>query len=322
MGFDIPPVLSKDKDLLELLSIARDIDADSATRYTAIEPIIARARKAGETDWLCSLLGEMLEAHPDDPYGSYYLMAMAEGAKDTGSQELSLDYLRRLTRNFPDIEIKGQSLHLLALDEIARHSTEPREAIAVRIRMQQNYSAHIDQGRNYYALAEEYEKIGLWDDMYKAYAEFLKFPEAVIPGLPNVRKKVSSDITFHNSDKHWTVDNLDELVDMVQYAIRTQDPRLLVHYQSSEFFLMNWSQETSDAFTHIPMELGTFLKSSVRYRPELEPFSNDREAFLWTTGWSWKMPTWYLYFRRVDYPADPEINGRWEWVGIYFGERL
>ena len=307
---------------MELLAVARDIDADPATRYAALEPIIARARKAKETGWLCSFLGEMLENHPDDPYGSYYLMAMAESAKDAGSQELSLDYLRRLTRNYPDLNIKGQSMHLLALSEIAKHTTDPREAIVVRIKMQQHYPKYIDQGRNFYALAEEYKKIGLWNEMYRAYAGFLKFPEAVIPELPDARKMVSSDIAFHNSEKHWTVDNLDDLVNMVQYAIRTQDARLLAYYQSSEFFLMNWSQDTSDAFTHIPMALGTFLKSSVRYKPDLEPFSNDREAFLWTTGWSWKIPTWYLYFRQVDYPADPEINGRWEWVGIYFGERL
>jgi hypothetical protein len=24
----------------------------------------------------------------------------------------------------------------------------------------------------------------------------------------------------------------------------------------------------------------------------------------------------------VNYPPDPEINGRWEWAGIYLGDRF
>jgi tetratricopeptide (TPR) repeat protein len=249
-------------------------------------------------------------------------MAMAEGAKDAGAEAVSLDYMRRLLKNFPDLEIKGQSLHLLAMGEIARNTTDPREAIAMRQEMRRLYPSAIDQGRNLYTLAEEYRKIGAWEDMYRAYEDFLEFPDTVIPGIPDVRYQVSSDLAFHRSGKTWTMGSLSELVNTVQYSIKNQDSRLLTRLQSEEFFLMNWSQETSDSFTHIPMTLGSLLISGIRYKPELEPFSNDREAFLWTTGWAWKIDTWYLYFRRVDYPADPEINGRWEWAGIYFGERL
>jgi hypothetical protein len=50
--------------------------------------------------------------------------------------------------------------------------------------------------------------------------------------------------------------------------------------------------------------------------------SNDREAYLRSTGWNYRIPTWYFYFRRVEYPADPESNGAWEWAGVFFGEKL
>ncbi|MCI6442425.1 MAG: tetratricopeptide repeat protein, partial [Spirochaetia bacterium] len=46
------------------------------------------------------------------------------------------------------------------------------------------------------------------------------------------------------------------------------------------------------------------------------------EAYLRTTGWSNYVNVWYLYFRKVNFPADPEIHGRWEWAGIYYGEKL
>ena len=158
--------------------------------------------------------------------------------------------------------------------------------------------------------------------MYRAYEAFLDDADASVPGIPDARSRVAHGLAFHAGDKSWTMENLDKLVETIKYAIQNLDARLLQRYQSDNFFLMNWSQEISDDFTHIPMTLGSFLKSTVRYREELESFSNDREAYLWTAGWSWKIPTWYLYFRRIEYPADPEINGRWEWAGVYLGERL
>ncbi|MDR1596788.1 MAG: tetratricopeptide repeat protein, partial [Treponema sp.] len=46
------------------------------------------------------------------------------------------------------------------------------------------------------------------------------------------------------------------------------------------------------------------------------------EAYLRTWGWSQYISTWYLYFRKINFPSDPEIHGRWEWAGIYYGEKF
>ncbi|PIE05248.1 MAG: hypothetical protein CSA76_00055 [Spirochaetales bacterium] len=319
---NIPPSLRGSRDLQQMLRIARQSASRPAVRYAALEPVISRYRAAGEIKALNALLGRFLQENPGDPYGAYYLMAMAEGARDTGSKELSLDYMRRLLKNYPDLEIAGRSLHLLAMAELARNTDSPREAIAMRMEMQQRFFDRIDPGRNLYALAGEYRKIGNWDAMYAAYRNFLDYPQTVIPGNPDAAYEIGKQLEFHNSSKYWTMNDLDELVRTVKYAIRTRDAALLKRYQAEDFFLMSWTQRTSDDFTHTRMNLGSFLQRNIRYRSELESFSNDREAYLWSAGWSWKIPTWYLYFRKIDYPADPEINGRWEWAGIYFGERL
>lgn len=318
----LPPSLSGHEEVKEYLAIALRQDADPALQYAALEPVISIAREAGEFDWLTSELSGILEDNPHNPYGAYYLMAMAEGAKDTGSNALALDYLRRLLKNYPDLLIAGQSFHLLALGEIALYTDNPREAIAAREEIQSRFSDRTEIGRNQYYLANEYRKIGEWKKMFDSYRTFLNHPDAFIPGIPEARANVADALSFHNSSKTWTMVNLDDLVRTIQYAIKTQDAQLLHRYQSDKFFFMHWSQETSDSFTHIPMTLGSFLTNRVRYRSELDDYSNDREAFLWTAGWTWKIPTWYLYFRKIDYPVNPEINGRWEWAGIYFGERL
>ena len=60
----------------------------------------------------------------------------------------------------------------------------------------------------------------------------------------------------------------------------------------------------------------------MNFNDTLDELSNEGEAYLRSTGWNYRIPTWYFYFRRVEYPADPEINGSWEWAGVFFGEKL
>ncbi|OQX30079.1 MAG: hypothetical protein B0D92_00340 [Spirochaeta sp. LUC14_002_19_P3] len=318
----MPTALSADNEIMDFLRISADENTDQELRYAVLEPVISTARNLGEFDWLTSFLGAELEKYPDNPYGAYYLMAMAENARDTGSEVLALDYLRRLVKNYPDIVIRGQSLHLLALGEIALHTHNPYEAIAARLEMNQRFSNPMEVGVNQYYLAKEYKKIGDWNKMFASYAIFLKNPNAQIPGVPDARSNVMDALQFHYSSKSWTAATLDDLINTIKYAIQNQNAALLRRYQSEKFFLMNWSQETSDSFTHIPMTLGTFLSRRVQFKEKVDDYSNENEAYLWTTGWTWKIPTWYLYFRRVDYPVNPEIHGRWEWAGIYLGERL
>ncbi|MCG8453070.1 MAG: hypothetical protein MI717_07810 [Spirochaetales bacterium] len=318
----VPRSLSKDKDIPELLRIARRPGVKDDVRFAALEPLISRYRESGENQVLNTLLSGFLEENPQDPYGAYYLMAMAQGARDEGSEELALDYFRRLLKNYPDLDVAGRSLHLLALGEIARKTPYKREAIDSRKESQRRFSNQIDTGANYYALAKEYGAIGSWDSMFLTYQDFLDSPETVIAGEPDARSHIESILKFHTSTKDWTFETLDDLVGTIKYAIRNVNPALLIRYQADDFFMMNWSQQSSDSFTHIPVDINNKLTDRVRYSRDLADFSTDREAYLWTAGWSWKIPSWYLYFRQIDYPADPEMNGRWEWTGIYFGERL
>lgn len=318
----IPESLSAGEEINEFLDIAMQPGIDPALRFAALEPVISGARAASEIDWLSSLLVQVINTNPSDPYAVYYLIAMAEGARDSGSNELALDYFRRLLKNYPDLELEGRSLHLIALRQIAVLSSNPYEVIAARNQMQIRFPERINFGRNQYYLAEKYRETGDWNRMFSAYEAFLRDEDADVPDSPDAKTNVEDIMRFHDSDKTWMMDNLDDLVSRIKYAIRTQNSELLGRYQSDNFFLMNWSQKTSDDFTHIPMNVGHFLNSGIKYRNTLENFSNENEAYLWTANWTWKIPTWYLYFRRIDYPMNPEINGQWEWLGIYIGERL
>jgi hypothetical protein len=140
--------------------------------------------------------------------------------------------------------------------------------------------------------------------------------------MPNVYNEVNHYLNFHYSAKEWTRDSLESLVDSIKYAIHTRNGSRLIRYRAEDFFMMSWGQDRYDPFTEIPMELAYFLKSSVWYNRELEADSNENEALLRTGGWSYRIKIWYLYFNRINYPIDPEINKRWDWAGIYFGDKL
>ena len=318
----LPYSMSSDRIIDHLKEIALDAETDIDTRYVAMDGLINHARGKDESRWLLNMLAKYLENNPEDPYGAYYLTAMAQVTRENGSTAVSIDYMRQAIKNYPDLIINGKSLHLLTLESIASLSPDTREAIAARERIRKEYAASIDKGLNHYLLASKYREIGKWDKMYESYQAFLKYPKTVIPNFPDARNHVYQELNFHKSNKSWIRPELETLVKSVQLAISTRNARLLNRYKSNNFFHMSWNQETSDSFTHIPMTIGTFLSGRVRYKSTVESASNDSEAYLWTTGWSWKIPTWYFYFQRINYPVDPEIHGQWEWKGIYFGERF
>ena len=85
---------------------------------------------------------------------------------------------------------------------------------------------------------------------------------------------------------------------------------------------MSWEQQVADENVTRAFDLTEFPLSRVSFDDQLDQDSNINEAFLRTTGWSHRVKTWYLYFRRVNYKIDPDIDGSWEWAGIFLGEKL
>ena len=86
---------------------------------------------------------------------------------------------------------------------------------------------------------------------------------------------------------------------------------------------MSWRQDETQKNSIANFKMRDFmLGNRIRYSQELDPSSTPNEAFLRTWGWSSYVNVWYLYFRKVNFPLDPNIHGQWEWAGIYYGEKL
>ena len=158
----------------------------------------------------------------------------------------------------------------------------------------------------------------------KTYSKFLPYFGSSIPGYPDALQYARSIVEFYNSPKDWAYENLDDLVRDVETALDTGSAAKLGKIRAKvNFFSMSWHQDEGDANSQVLFDFAALMAGSrVSHDPVLDPSSNTREAYLRTWGWSDRVTTWYLYFRKINFPADPEIHGRWEWAGIYFGEKM
>jgi hypothetical protein len=145
-----------------------------------------------------------------------------------------------------------------------------------------------------------------------------------ISGMSDIYLKAKQTIDFSNSPQDWTFETLEALETAVKAAIRKYDYKKLNNYRSKvNFFGMSWKQEQTDANSQVTYSMKDYMRGNrIRFNDTLDKSSNQNEAYLRTTGWSTYIPVWYLYFRKVNFPANPEVHGNWEWAGIYYGEKL
>ena len=175
-------------------------------------------------------------------------------------------------------------------------------------------------------LAQNYEKLGEWNLAIQSYSKFIGLGrfDLVIPGIPDNYGYARKIVDYSSSTKSWTVESLDELLSVIKSAIQRKDYDTLERYRSKvNFFSMAWKQELSDIYGSQDFSLRNFMYGTyIKIEPEIDPSSTPHEAYLKTSGWNQYSRIWYLYFRKVNFPADPEIHGRWEWAGIYYGEKI
>ncbi len=311
-------------ELEKLFEILEQNGLDERRRSVVIEQIAAGLHRAGYPERMKVFLTEHVEEHRDDPYNGYYLLLVAEYYDSNGGSPVARHYYERLLNNYPDVTVRGNSTHYRALSRLVSLTNNDNDRLDYYRQIVEDYPDKVDLGKKQFYMARSYEKLGLWDDAYDAYREFLDHPETSIPGYPDARREIEAKVSFYDSPRDWTRESLDDLVTDIKGALSRQNPNALLRHRAKEnFFAMSWEQQETDFNSRIEFDIGTFMqRRPVRFARELEMSSNAREAYLRTWNWSYRISTWYLYFRRVHFPADPEIHNNWEWAGIYFGEQL
>ena len=215
----------------------------------------------------------------------------------------------------------------MCLQNLIQISKTPANRIKYFNDLINRFNENINTTELYLRLAMEYEKDNQWDKALKTYEQFLKRSDAStiqIPGEPNAYKNARHFVDFSKSSKDWTFESLPALETAVKRAIRNYDWRSLDKYKAKvNFFSVAWNLDETDAKFQEEFSMKDWMRgNAIRFNEKLDETSNPNEAYLRTWGWSTYVSVWYLYFRKVNYPLDPDINGNWEWAGIYIGNKL
>jgi hypothetical protein len=304
--------------------LIRELDENASweERFVQVEQI--RANLAHRPEVMNAFLTTYVQRYPDDPRNAYYLMAVAEYYRKVDALDFAILYYERIVRNYDDVLVKGESIHYLCLRNLVESVEVPQHRLEYYRELVARFSGKIDLGLAYYNLAKTYETLGEWDQALQAYRTFLNSPRVAVPGQPNAHQEVAELIAFHESrDKEWLYDDLSTLVSDVQTALRYKDLGWLRRLQAKvNFFAVSWEEEWQPVNPEFLANLDDYLsRQPVAADRTIDPDSNEREAYLRTYNWHWRLSEWYFYFRKVYYPLDPEKHGKWEWVGIYLGEK-
>lgn len=310
-----------------LYSILNKENITPETRYAVVNRIANNMLSVKDYNSLIYFLTNWVETHPDDSYNAYWLLMTAYAYLENEAEPVAEYYFERIINNYNDLMVQGKSIHFICLEHLIQISESPANRITYFNQLISRFPNNVSTTELFYRLAKEYEKEGEWKQAVRTYTQYLEQDDAStlqIQGYPNAYLSTKQFIDFSNSSKDWTFESLDALVSAVKNGISNYNYRSLDKYKSKvNFFAMSWRQIETDVNAQESFSMRSFMRGNrIRYSAELDPSSSPTEAYLRTTGWSTYVNVWYLYFRKVNFPADPEIHGRWEWAGIYFGEKL
>ena len=315
----------ENRDYLTLLLDLLETEATgSEGEFAVIREIAANYARQGDFDRLVHFLTDVSINNPGNPYNAYYFLMIAYAYIQLDSLPIAAMYFDIIVNNYPDLTISDESIHLVALSHLIDINTNPKRQVWYYQELISRFPESIDLGTDFFMMGQACESIGDWNGAIQAYANFMAFPGTVIHGFPNAYQYAKQQVDFSRSPKDWTYETLPALRQSIEHALDTGNPRALERSRAKvNFFARSWGQTDTDDARIVDFNLAQFMYGNrIRYAGTLDASSTATEAFLRTTGWSRYMPTWYLYFRKIYFPQDPEIHGRWEWAGIYYGEKF
>lgn len=312
------------KQLQDLFGLLDSSKLGMDERYAVTQKISTSLSAAEDYSRLVDFLADVVAQDPEGPYNARHLLTIAWAYSRQGADEVAGLYYDRILKNYPDLTVNNESIHQACLRRLIDLSTDPAKRIEFRRELITRFPDKVDMGAELFLLGNDYESLGDWDAALDAYRRFLPSFVADIPGYPDAIQYARQFIDLATIRKDWTYETLDELISAVSVAMATGNARSLSRIRAKVgFFAMDWYQDKADGNSQVLFDFSAFTSGTRIQRAEtLDASSNSREAFLRTWGWTERISVWYLYFRKVNFPADPEVHGRWEWAGIYFGEKM
>lgn len=317
---------SKEKKatLKELFRLLNREKQPGEEQFSIVREIANELLSQQEYAKLTNFLTDWITAHPQDPYNAYLLLMVAYAYLKQDAGPVAAIYFNRIVTRYPDLLVKGESIHYQCLKQLIQLEKKPEHQIRYYKELIARFPEKIDLGNAHFMLGQAYEKTGEWDMAIQTYSKFLPYYSASIPGFPDALGYAMKLVDYYNSPKDWTFESLDSLVAAVKKALDAGSSRELRRLRAKvNFFAVSWGQDANQPVGMDEFNLSDFMAGNrIRYADTVDASSNANEAYLKTWGWTQRITTWYLYFRKIYFPADPEIHGRWEWAGVYYGEKF
>jgi tetratricopeptide (TPR) repeat protein len=311
-------------NITELFNLLKTEKPGSDGEFAITREIAASFARLNDYERLINFLNAKTINNPADPYNGYYFMMIAYAYMQQESEPIAALYFDLIIKNYPDFIINDESIHLVCLRHLINETDNAEHKVWYYNELISRFAEKIDLGTTYFMLGQICERAGNWNGAIAAYTNYLPYTGTIIPGFPQEDQYAKNQVDFSRSQKDWTFESLPALRSAVEDALNAGNANALMRYQTKvNFFARSWEQVETDDIGLNRFNLAQFMYGNhIKYSPTLDASSNSNEAFLKTTGWSFSLNTWYLYFRKIYFPQDPEIHGRWEWAGIYYGEKF
>ncbi|MDR0472866.1 MAG: tetratricopeptide repeat protein [Treponema sp.] len=273
---------------------------------------------------LINFLTSMINLRPHDTYNTYYLFMTAYAYIQEEAYPAAALYFNMIIKNYPDMTVMGESIHLACFNQLIHTINNPEQQVWYYEELISRFPDNIDLGAAYFLLAQAYEKTGEWNNAIRSYTQYRDYIDlSVVPGFPNAGVYAKELLDFNQSPKNWAFESLNSMVNTVKRALDDGSPWELEQCRAKiNFFARTWEMEAADDKGMADFDLSSFMHGSqILYNAGIDAGSTANEAYLRTWGWE-NISTWYFYFRKIYFPADPQIHGRWEWAGIYYGEKF
>lgn len=309
------------RTLFGLLETQPETDAE---RFTIVREIANEYRRMDDYGRLAVFLTGWVADHPNDPFNTYYLFTVAFAYVQTDAPTLAALYFNMIVRDYPDLTVRGESVHMASLRSLIGLEDDPARRLRYYEELLTRFPDANTRATDWFMLGQTAEEADEWRTAIDAYAEFTRFYGTVVQGFPNAYQYAKQLVDFDRSSKDWTFESLDALLSTVKRHLDNGSARQLWQYRARvNFFARSWAQAGGDDPGSSELNLSSFGSGTrLSYDSELAEGSNANEAYLRTWGWTHFTSVWYFYFRKVHFPPDPDIHGRWEWAGVYYGERF
>lgn len=334
------------EDLLNLLS--KQTNTAYSSRFLLIYQIFQNYLGLKDFDEnLSFLINQKTLSSEKDPYLSMYFYLLGQIYENKGEEDVAVLYYQIILRQLEDVKINDKSLHKTILEKLLFLETNPylkRQYNAILLERFSSKSTLKEKSLWNYQMATLLEKIGHWKEAIDYFQNYLNLgyfslPENILRTNPNIYEDIRTKIMFHYSKKNWTFRNLEDLKNKVKTGVYNFDAYTLNKIRTyNSFFIREWNQQSTtmaidtDAINSSDINVLNFLKeflslsknfrgkSKITFEPDFDSESSEKLVYLKSYGWN-RINQWYFVFRKIDYPLDPQLNGNWEWIGIFLGEK-